>query len=47
MVLGLVEGLQAGEKTQVQEDEEDVIKNAAASAYAGGADTVSNRAGVR
>ena len=40
MVSGLVEGLQAEEKGQVQEDAEDVIKNAAANAYGGGADTV-------
>ena len=42
MVSGLVERLQAGEKSQVQADDEDVIKNAAANAYGGGADTVSS-----
>ena len=40
MVSGLVEGLQAAEKSQAQADDEDVIKNAAANAYGGGADTV-------
>ena len=42
MVSGLVERLQTGEKGQLQDDEEDVVKNAAANAYGGGADTVSS-----
>ena len=37
MVSGLVEGLHTGAKGQLQDDDEDVIKNAAANAYGGGA----------
>ena len=48
MVLGLFEGLRTGKKAQMQGDEEDVIRNAAAaSAYAGGAGTMSSGPSVR